>query len=71
MRRATVAVVSDVDDVTVVQQPVDERRGHHLVAEYNAPLLEALIDINTVDACSWRALINWKNNTAPSSVTGR
>ena len=38
-----VAVAADVDDVAVVQQPVDERRGRHLVAEHAAPLLEALV----------------------------
>ena len=32
-----VAVAADVDDVTVVQQPVDECRGHDLVAQDLAP----------------------------------
>ena len=38
-----VAVAADVDDVTVVEQPVDERCSHDLVAQDLAPLLEALI----------------------------
>ena len=38
-----VAVAPDVDDVAVVQQPIDERRGHHLVAEHLAPLVEILV----------------------------
>ena len=38
-----VAVAADVDDVAVVQQPVDERCGHDLVAEHAAPFLEALV----------------------------
>ena len=38
-----VAVAADVDDVAVVvQQAVDESRGHDLVAEDAAPFLEAL-----------------------------
>ena len=38
-----VAVAADVDEVAVVQEPVDERRGHDLVAEDLAPFLEALV----------------------------
>ena len=38
-----VGVPSDVDDMAVVDQPVDERGGHHLVAEHAAPVLEALV----------------------------
>ena len=38
-----VAVAADVDDVAVVQQPLDEGRGHDLVAEHGAPFLEALV----------------------------
>ena len=38
-----VAVATDVDDLAVVQQPVDEGGGHDLVAEYAAPVLEALV----------------------------
>ena len=34
----SVAVAPDVDDVAVVQQPVDERRRHHLGAEQAAAL---------------------------------
>ena len=32
-----------IDDVAMVQQPVDERRRHDLIAEHVAPLLEALV----------------------------
>ena len=32
-----------VDDMTVMQEPVDECRGHDLVAQDLAPLLEALV----------------------------
>ena len=38
-----VAVAADVDDVAVVQQTVDERRRHDLVADHAAPLLEPLV----------------------------
>ena len=38
-----VAVAADVDDVTVVQEPVDERCSHDFVAQDLAPLLKALI----------------------------
>ena len=37
------AVAADVDDVAVVQQAVDQRRRHDLVAEHAAPFLEALV----------------------------
>ena len=37
-----VAVPADVHDLAVVEQPVDERDGHDLVAEDLAPLFEAL-----------------------------
>ena len=54
-----------------VQQPVDERRRHDLVAEHVSPFLEALFEVSTVDARSCRALISWKKSTAPSWLTGR
>ena len=38
-----VGVPSDVDDMAVVDQPVDQSGGHHLVAEHAAPVLEALV----------------------------
>jgi hypothetical protein len=38
-----VAVAADVDDVTVMDEPVDQGAGHDLVAEDLAPLLEALV----------------------------
>lgn len=38
-----VAVPADVDDVAVVDQAVDERAGHDVVAEDLAPVLEALV----------------------------
>ena len=48
-----VAVAADVDDVTVVQQPVDECRGHDLVAQDLAShSSKPLLDVSTVDACS-------------------
>ena len=37
------AVAADVDDVTVMDEPVDQRRRHHLVAKDLAPVLEALV----------------------------
>ena len=38
-----VAVAADVDDVTVVQEPVDQCGGHDVVAQDVTPLFEALI----------------------------
>ena len=38
-----VAVASDVDDVAVVDQPVDQRAGHDVIAEDLTPLVEALV----------------------------
>jgi hypothetical protein len=38
-----VAFITDVDDVAVVQEAIDENRHHHLVTEDLAPLFEALV----------------------------
>ena len=38
-----IAVAADVDDVAPVEQAVEQRGGHDLVAEDAAPLLEALV----------------------------
>ena len=38
-----VAAAADVDDVTVVQEPIDECGGHDLVAQDLAPLLEPFV----------------------------
>src|SRR6266542_41983 len=38
-----VAVPPDVHDVAVVDQPIDERAGHDVVAEDLAPFVEALV----------------------------
>ena len=38
-----IAVAADVDDMAVMQQAIDERSGHDLVAQDLAPLLEAFI----------------------------
>ena len=38
-----IAVAPDVDDMTVMEQAVDERRGHHVIAEDPAPLFKALV----------------------------
>ena len=38
-----VAAAADVDDMAVMQQAIDERSGHDLVAQDLAPLLEAFI----------------------------
>ena len=38
-----VAVAPDVDDVAAVEEPVQERGGHHLVMQDLAPALKALV----------------------------
>jgi hypothetical protein len=38
-----VAVSADVDQMTVVQDPIDEGGCHHFVAKDFAPFLEALV----------------------------
>jgi hypothetical protein len=38
-----VAAASDVDDVAVAQEPVDESSGRDLVSKDLAPVLEALV----------------------------
>jgi hypothetical protein len=40
-----IAVVPDVDDVAVVEKPVDESRGHDLVSEDLARILEACVRV--------------------------
>lgn len=37
------AVAADVDDVAVMDEPIDERGGHDVVTEHVAPVLEALV----------------------------
>lgn len=46
MRPHPVFVAADGDDVAVVEQSLDERRRHHLVAERAAPFLEALVRLS-------------------------
>ena len=38
-----VAVAPDIDDVAVVDQAINQRRGHHLVAKDVAPLLKGFV----------------------------
>lgn len=38
-----VAVAADVDDVAVVEQPIDQRPSHEIVAEDLAPFVEGLV----------------------------
>ena len=37
------AVAADVDDVAMVQEPVDQRSGHDFVAKDLAPFFKALV----------------------------
>ena len=41
--REPVALATDVQDMAVMQQPVQYRRGDHRVAQEFAPLAEALV----------------------------
>lgn len=43
MSAHSIAVTADVDDVTMVEEPVNQRRRHDVVAKDVAPLLEALV----------------------------
>ena len=38
-----VAVAADRHDVAVVDEPIDEGRGHHVIAKDLAPLFKALV----------------------------
>src|SRR5512134_1017975 len=38
-----IAVAADVDQGAMMQDAVDERRRHHVIAEHLAPFLEALV----------------------------
>ena len=46
------AVTPDADDVPVMDEAVDQRCRHHVIAEDLAPLVNALFDLSRVDACS-------------------
>jgi hypothetical protein len=48
----TVAVAADRDEMTVVHEAIDERRGYDLVAEDRAPLFKNLVGVGTVEARS-------------------
>ena len=61
-----VVVAADIDDVAVVQQAVDERRGHHLVAEHLTPFLEALVRGQHRRCLLVSGVDQLKNSTAPS-----
>ena len=50
-----VAVAADVDDVAVVQQPVDEGGGHDIVSEDAAHFSKPLLEVSAMEARSWRA----------------
>ena len=72
MRSHTVAVAAYVDDVAVMQKPVDGGDSHHLVAQHAAPLSsKPLFEVSTVEARLWRALMSWKKSTPPSWLTGK
>ena len=47
-----VAAAADVDDMAVVQQAIDERSGHDLVAQDLPHSSKPLLDVSTVDARS-------------------
>jgi hypothetical protein len=46
------AVASDVHEMAVMQDAIDQGCRHDFVAENRAPLLEPLFDVRTVEACS-------------------
>ena len=45
-----IAIAADRYDVAVVDEPIDERRRHDVVAKDRPPLFK--LDVRTVDACS-------------------
>lgn len=59
-----VAVAPDVEEVRVVDEPVDERPGHHVVAEYLAHSSNPLLLVRVVEACSERRVRSWKKSMA-------
>ena len=38
-----IAVPADVDEVTVMEDAIDEGRGHHVIAQDLSPFLEAFV----------------------------
>jgi hypothetical protein len=47
-----VAVAANRDEVTVMDEAIDERRRHDVIAKDVAPLLKPLLEVSTVDARS-------------------
>jgi hypothetical protein len=45
-------VATDRDEVTVVDEAIDERRGHDLIPKTAPHSSKPLFDVSTVDACS-------------------
>jgi hypothetical protein len=43
-----IAGAADVGDATVMHEPIDERRGHHVVAKDLTTLSKSLFDVSTV-----------------------
>ena len=61
-----IAVPADVDDVAVMHEPIEERRRHDFIAEEDVtPFGEALIEVSTVLARSYRFAMSWKKSIAP------
>lgn len=58
-------------DVAVMNEPINQRRGHDIIAEDVAPVFKALLEVRMVDADSSRRLRSWKNSIAPVRVIGR
>ena len=52
MLTESVAVPADVHDVAVVDEPVDEGGGHHLIPEDLPQSSKPLLLVRIVDACS-------------------
>ena len=66
-----VAVAPDIDDVTVVNQTIDESSGHDFVAQDLAPLFEALVGGKHGTSVLVAPVDELEKSIAPVCLTGR
>ena len=66
-----VAVPSDLREVAAVEQPIEDRRRHHLVRADRFPLLGPVSEVSAVPVRSEWALMSRKQRGARFGFTGR
>lgn len=66
-----IAVPANVCDVAVMDEPVDQRGRHDILAEDLAPVFKPFVLVRVVDALSYRRVSSWKKSMPPVRVIGR